>query len=196
VPRGLPSTDGREQLRVEEDVAARFRDAGIEHEVDLTSTAAVANVFRVATAARTHLERSVLAAADLSFTAFTVLWVLWVWGETEFRDLAGETGVAKGTLTGVLTTLEGRDLVARRRHVRDRRLVLVSCTPAGEALMIELFPRFNGGELRLVSDLTPAETQRLAQLLRQVLRTIERLESSAPGVAGDRHGGEQHDEGD
>jgi DNA-binding MarR family transcriptional regulator len=176
MPRGLSSTDGRELLRVERDVAARFRDAGIEHEVDLTSTAAVANVFRVASAARAHLERSVLAARELSFTAFTVLWVLWVWGEMEFRDLARETGVAKGTLTGVLRTLEGRELVARRRHVRDRRLVLVSCTPTGEELMIELFPRFNGGESRLVSGLTPAETRRLAQLLRQVLRTIEALE--------------------
>ena len=175
---GLSSTDGRELLRVEEDVAARFRDAGIAHEVDLTSTAAVANVFRVATAARNHLERSVLAAADLSFTAFTVLWVLWVWGETEFRGLARETGVAKGTLTGVLTTLEGRDLVTRRRHVRDRRLVLVSCTPAGEELMIELFPRFNDGESRLVSCLSPADTRRLAHLLRQVLRTIDDLDAS------------------
>jgi DNA-binding MarR family transcriptional regulator len=182
VPRGLSSTDGRELLRAEKDVATRFRDAGIEHEVDLTSTAAVANVFRVASAARTHLERSVLARRDLSFTAFTVLWVLWVWGETEFRDLARETGVAKGTLTGVLTTLEGRELVTRRRHVRDRRLVLVSCTPTGEELMIELFPRFNGGESRLVSGLTPAETRRLAQLLRQVLRTIEGLEE--PDVDG------------
>jgi MarR family transcriptional regulator, organic hydroperoxide resistance regulator len=176
VARGLSSTGGPELLRVEEDVAGRFRDAGIEHDVDLTSTAAVANVFRVASAARIHLERSVLAAAELSFTAFTVLWVLWVWGETEFRDLARETGVTKGTLTGVLSTLEGRDLVARRRHVRDRRLVLVSCTPMGEELMIELFPRFNDGESRLVSGLTPADTRRLAQLLRQVLRTIDALE--------------------
>ena len=43
--------------------------------------AVVANVFRVASAARGHLERTVLADAELSFTAFTVMWVLWVWGE-------------------------------------------------------------------------------------------------------------------
>jgi DNA-binding MarR family transcriptional regulator len=177
VRRRLSSTDGRELLRVEEDVVARLRDAGIELEVDFTSMAAVANVFRVASAARNHLERTVLAPAGLSFTAFTVMWVLWVWGEMEFRDLAVDTGVAKGTLTGVLTTLEARELVARHRHARDRRLMLVSCTPAGEKLMSGLFPRFNDGESRLVSGLTAADARRLAQLLRKVLRTIEALDA-------------------
>jgi MarR family transcriptional regulator, organic hydroperoxide resistance regulator len=195
VRRRLSSTDGRELLRVEEDVAARLRDAGSELEVDLTSMAAVANVFRVASAARNHLERTVLAPDGLSFTAFTVMWVLWVWGEMEFRDLAVDTGVAKGTLTGVLATLEGRALVARRRDGRDRRLMLVSCTPPGEKLMAELFPRFNDGEGRLVAGLAAAEARRLAQLLRKVLRTIVELdEDSASGVAGDSQRREEHDE--
>ena len=69
--------------------------------------AAVANVFRVASAARAHLERTVLAEVGLSFTAFTVMWVLWVWGETESRELAIDAGITKGTLTGVVGTLEG-----------------------------------------------------------------------------------------
>ena len=72
--------------------------------------AAVANVFRVASAARSHLERTVLAGVGLSFTAFTVMWVLWVWGEMESRELAIDAGVTKGTLTGVVGTLEGRGL--------------------------------------------------------------------------------------
>ena len=175
--RRLSSSDGRELLQVEEDVAARLRKAGIELDVDFTSMAAVANVFRVASAARNHLERSVLADAGLSFTAFTVMWVLWVWGESEFRDVAVDSGVAKGTLTGVVTTLERRGLVTRRRHADDRRLILVSCTPAGEELMVGLFPRFNDGESRLVSGLAAAEARRLAQLLRKVLRTIEELDA-------------------
>jgi MarR family transcriptional regulator, organic hydroperoxide resistance regulator len=198
VRRRLSSSDGRELLQVEEDVAARLRKAGIELEVDFTSMAAVANVFRVASAARNHLERTALARAGLSFTAFTVMWVLWVWGESEFRDVAVDSGVAKGTLTGVVTTLERRGLVARRRHPDDRRLILVSCTPQGEDLMVGLFPRFNDGESRLVSGLADAETRRLAQLLRKVLRTIEELDEegeSASGVAGDRQGGEGDHEG-
>ena len=68
--------------------------------------AAVANVFRSASAARGYLERTVLADVGLSFTAFTVMWVLWVWGEMETRDLAVDAGITKGTLTGVVGTLE------------------------------------------------------------------------------------------
>jgi DNA-binding MarR family transcriptional regulator len=85
--------------------------------------------------------------------------------------------VAKGTLTGVVTTLERRGLVARRRHPDDRRLILVSCTPAGDDLMVGLFPRFNDGESRVVSGLADPDVQRLAQLLRTVLRTIEAIEA-------------------
>jgi MarR family transcriptional regulator, organic hydroperoxide resistance regulator len=176
VRRRLSSSDGRELLQVEQDVLARLKESGIDVAIDFTSTTAVANVFRVASAARGHLERSVLAEAGLSFTAFTVMWVLWVWGESEFRDVAVDSGVAKGTLTGVVTTLERRGLVTRRRATDDRRLLLVSCTPAGEELMIGLFPHFNDGESRLVSGLTAAEARQLGRLLRKVLRSIETLD--------------------
>jgi len=173
----LSSSEGRELLQVEHDVVARLGEAGIDVAIELTSMTAVANVFRVASAARGHLERSVLAEAGLSFTAFTVMWVLWVWGESEFREVAADSGVAKGTLTGVVTTLERRGLVTRRRAADDRRLLLVSCTPAGEELMVGLFPHFNDGERRLVSGLSTAETRQLGRLLRKVLRTIDGLDA-------------------
>lgn len=175
--RRLSSSDGRELLQVEKDVVARLGDAGIDVAIDFTSTTAIANVFRVASAARGHLERSVLAEAGLSFTAFTVMWVLWVWGESEFREVAADSGVAKGTLTGVVTTLERRGLVTRRRAPGDRRLLLVSCTAAGAELMVTLFPHFNDGETRLVSGLSTSETRQLGRLLRKVLRTIDGLDA-------------------
>ena len=61
-----------------------------------------------------------LADVGLSFTAFTVMWVLWVWGELESRELAVDAGITKGTLTGVVGTLERRGLVARRRDTVRR----------------------------------------------------------------------------
>ena len=64
-----------------------------------------------------------LADAGLSFTAFTVMWVLWMWGEMESRAAGRRAGVTKGTLTGVVGTLERRGLVGpapgpRRRPAR------------------------------------------------------------------------------
>jgi DNA-binding MarR family transcriptional regulator len=176
VRRALSSTDAEDLLRAEHDVQARLRGLGIDVDLDFASMAAVANVFRVASAARTHLERTVLAGVGLSFTAFTVMWVLWVWGEMESRELAIDAGITKGTLTGVVSTLEGRGLVQRRRDEVDGRLVLVSATPDGEELMAALFARFNEGEARVVSALDGAERDQLAYLLRKVLRSMTEVD--------------------
>jgi DNA-binding MarR family transcriptional regulator len=172
VRRALSSIDAEDLLRAEHDVQARLRGLGIDVDLDFASMAAVANVFRVASAARSHLERTVLAGVGLSFTAFTVMWVLWVWGEMESRELAIDAGITKGTLTGVVGTLEGRGLVHRRRDEADGRLVRVSTTPDGETLMAALFARFNEGEARVVGALDGAEREQLAHLLRKVLRSM------------------------
>jgi DNA-binding MarR family transcriptional regulator len=163
------SSDSGDLVRAEQDVRARLGDLP----VDFDALAVVSNVFRVANAARYHMERTVLAEADLSFTAFTTLWVLWVWGEQESRHLALEAGITKGTLTGVVSTLERRGLVQRRAHPGDRRLVLVRATRSGHALMRRLFPRFNGEEVRITARLTRTEQAELAHHLRTLLRTIE-----------------------
>ena len=173
--RALSSADAGDLVRAERDVQDRLHEVGIDAQVDVDAMAAVANVFRVASAARGHLERTVLADAGLSFTAFTVMWVLWVWGVTESRELAIDAGVTKGTLTGVVGTLERRGLVSRRRDAVDGRLVRVSTTTTGDALMAGLFARFNDGERRLVAGLDDGEARQLAHLLRKILRTTEEL---------------------
>jgi DNA-binding MarR family transcriptional regulator len=173
VRRALSSTDDSDLLRAERDVEARLAEVGIDVDLDFASMAAVANVFRVASAARGHLERTVLADVGLSFTAFTVMWVLWVWGEMETRELAVDAGITKATLSGVVGTLERRDLVVRRRVAGDGRLVRVAATRTGDALMASLFARFNEGEARIVAALDADESRQLARLLRKVLRSME-----------------------
>lgn len=135
--------------------------------------AVVANIHRAASAVRQHLENSVLRGADLTWTAFVVLWVVWVWGESETRHVAEEAGISKGTLTGVSRTLEGRGLLKRAGHPSDGRLVLLSLTEEGEALMQRLFPAFNQEEAFVASRLTGEECRDLADGLRQVVLQVE-----------------------
>ncbi|NNN34487.1 MarR family transcriptional regulator [Streptomyces sp. S3(2020)] len=151
--------------------------------------AVVANIHRAASAVRQHLENSVLRGADLTWTAFVVLWVVWVWGESETRHVAEEAGISKGTLTGVSRTLEGRGLLKRAGHPSDGRLVLLSLTEEGEALMQRLFPAFNQEEAFVASRLTGEECRDLADGLRRVVlqveengeeRRLELLDGSAP----------------
>jgi MarR family transcriptional regulator, organic hydroperoxide resistance regulator len=176
VRRALSSSDDVDLLRAERDVQQRLDELGLAVDLDFASMAVVANVFRVASAARGHLERTVLADVGLSFTAFTVMWVLWIWGEMESRELAIDAGITKGTLTGVVGTLERRGLVARRRDAADGRLVRVASTPFGDTLMAGLFARFNEGETRIVSGLGADESRQLATLLRGVLRSVEEVD--------------------
>ncbi len=174
--RALSSSDDGELLRAERDVQKRLDELGLGVDLDFASMAVVANVFRTASAARSHLERTVLAEAGLSFSAFTVMWVLWIWGEMESRELAIDAGITKGTLTGVVGTLERRGLVGRRRDAADGRLVRVAATPGGDALMAGLFARFNEGETRIVSGLDGDESAQLARLLRGVQRSVEEVD--------------------
>ncbi|MDH6605335.1 DNA-binding MarR family transcriptional regulator [Streptomyces sp. SAI-208] len=135
--------------------------------------AAVANIYRAASAVRQHLENSVLRGSDLTWTAFVVLWVVWVWGESETRHVAEEAGISKGTLTGVSRTLESRGLLSRAGHPTDGRLVLLRLTDEGEELMRRVFPAFNEEEAFVTAGLSDAECQGLAEGLRQVVLQVE-----------------------
>ena len=107
---------------------------------------AVSNIYRTGSAVRNHMEREVLADYDLSWVAFTVLWVLWIWGEQETGHVAAEAGITKGTLTGVMKTLQARKLIRRIPHRDDRRRVSIGLSKAGERLIERVFPEFNRHE--------------------------------------------------
>ena len=86
--------------------------------------------------------------------------------------MAAEAGITKGTLTGVMKTLQARRLIRRIPHRDDRRRVSIGLSKAGERLIERLFPEFNKHETLAVSVLTDAEQLELARLLRLVLKTI------------------------
>ena len=165
----LAAGSPRDLVQAERDIRSRIGD----QQLDFGAMAAVSNIYRAANVIRNHLERTVLASEDLSWAAFTVLFVLWIWGEQQTRHLAEEAGVTKGTLTGVLKTLEKRDLVRRRAHADDGRLVLVTLEPAGRAIIERLFPAFNAGETLVSAGLDDDEKVQLAALLRTIIRSVE-----------------------
>jgi MarR family transcriptional regulator, organic hydroperoxide resistance regulator len=142
--------------------------------LDMPAMTAVQNIYRAAGAIRNHLERSVLAEHGLTWTGWVVLWVVWIWEEIEARHVAAEAGISKGTLTGVLTTLEGRGLLTRRTHPDDARRVLVTLTERGHQLMGELFPAFNAQEAVVTAPLDAQERVHLAEMLRSVVRGLDR----------------------
>jgi DNA-binding MarR family transcriptional regulator len=138
-------------------------------DLDFRALSVVSNLFRAANAVRNHMESTVLAKSELTWTAFVVMWIAWIWGEAETRVIAEESGVSKATLSGVLNTLEKRGLAQRQRSEEDGRLVLVTLTPAGTRLIKRLFPEINRQEQQAVSGLTLRQQEQAADFLRQLV---------------------------
>lgn len=160
-PHTLTETERRVQARV----------GGLP--LDYSAMAVASNLFRAANAVRNHFERTVLSEHNLSWTAFVVLWVTWIWEPIETRQIALEGGFSKATLTGVLSTLERRGWLTRERSVSDGRLVVVNLTDAGRELMDELFPAFNLQEQAVTGPVDPSKREELAEMLRVITAGVE-----------------------
>ena len=148
-------------------------DALGDRPLDFRAMWAISNVFRSSTALRRHLEATVLAPDRLSWTGFTALWVLWIWGEMEARDFAAAVGISRPTATGVVATLQRRRYVRKRKGSGDGRVVLLSLTPSGRRKIGALFPRFNAEEVTVAAALSAGEQTALARLLRALYREVE-----------------------
>ena len=152
---------------------ARVADRLSHMQLDFEAMAVTSNLFRAASAVRNYFERNVLAESGLSWTAFVVLWVTWIWEPAETREVAAEAGISKATLTGVLSTLEKMGLVERNRSPEDGRLVLVTLTDHGNTLMEKLFPEFNKQEREVVGAIASSDRSALADMLRAITAKIE-----------------------
>jgi DNA-binding MarR family transcriptional regulator len=95
--------------------------------------------------------------------------------------LADDCGLAKGTLSGMLSTLEKTGLVERSRHPDDGRRVVVRLRAEGKETIERVFPEFNKHEAMFTDRLDDAEVHEMARLLRLVTATA----SDKPLVAGD-----------
>jgi DNA-binding MarR family transcriptional regulator len=156
-----------------------LRDELLPEEVDVLGRVAaghdaaamqvVQNVFRAAAALRGSLERDVLAAQELSFGAFTMVFCLWVWGPLEVREAAERMAVSRPTVSGIADTLERRGMVERRDHEADARRRSLALTGDGEQAFAALFPLVNRHEGAACSALEPEESIELARLLRKLV---------------------------
>jgi MarR family transcriptional regulator, organic hydroperoxide resistance regulator len=151
--------------------------------LDFPAAAAVSSLYRAANAVRVYLTNSVLREHGLTWTGFVVLWVVWIWDGLETRRAAENAAISKATLTGVVKTLEARGLITRRSSDADRRLVNLELTPAGVALMNELYPVFNAAEAKIVAGLSPRSLTQLTSSLRLIVTDLEAKPSAVVAEA-------------
>jgi DNA-binding MarR family transcriptional regulator len=158
-----------------EELAIMRRISGLP--LDHVAMAVMSNIWRAAQAFKVKMEQTVLRQYDLSFGAFSTLFIVWIWGPIETRDLAKSQGVTRATITSTVTLLEDRGLVGRHNSLKDRRLVLVQLTSKGKKLIQSLFPAFNRAERQVACVLSTKEQRTLAHLLRKVLQGMRATEA-------------------
>ncbi|WP_232830464.1 MarR family winged helix-turn-helix transcriptional regulator [Oceanicella sp. SM1341] len=111
---------------------------------------------------------------DLGSTQWYVLWHLAQSGPTVQRDLGRKLELERATLSGIVTTLVRKDLVAQSADGTDQRQRLLSLTPAGHALWQEL------PDLTFIHDAAfggadPADLETAARVLRAATENLQSL---------------------
>jgi MarR family 2-MHQ and catechol resistance regulon transcriptional repressor len=106
----------------------------------------------------------------LTTSQFGVLEALHHLGSLSQSELGEKLLRSGGNITLVIDNLEKQGLVQRQRDARDRRLVNVSLTPAGEALISQVFPEHLNAILAEMSVLSPQEQEQLGRLCRKLGR--------------------------
>jgi MarR family 2-MHQ and catechol resistance regulon transcriptional repressor len=138
------------------------------HPVDPLAHRALESLIRAEAQVRRRLSAD-LEREGLSATGFSVLVVLTTaGGELELRALRTRLRTSKANATEVVTTLEGRGLVVRRRLLTDRRAASVLLTPSGREVVDRLFPEHTQRVTAAFSVLDEQEKRSLAEICRKL----------------------------
>ncbi|KKK37249.1 MarR family transcriptional regulator [Mesobacillus campisalis] len=157
-----------ELLPEEIDTINRLTNIPIDS-LNLDAISVVTNIYRVAQGLRNKMEQEILAQYGLSWTAFSMLYDLWIWESVETKKLAESAGVSKATISNITKTLEKKELCFRKTDIRDRRITYLSLTNKGKQVMEDLYPQFHTGEVQIVSALSANEQKNLSRALRKVI---------------------------
>lgn len=109
-----------------------------------------------------------LSAVNLSASQFGVLEAIYHLGPLCQKDIAQKVLKSSGNITFVIDNLEKRQLVERRRSQKDRRVIDVYLTAAGEALIAAVFPKHVETVVEEMQVLTAEEQAVLERLCRRV----------------------------
>ena len=109
-----------------------------------------------------------LRPADISARELAVLMFLDGREPESQQQAASRLGIDRTTMVGLLDSLEGKGLVARRPDAVDRRRNVVVLTGAGRAKLREATMASDAAERELLGELDDGEAAQLRELLERV----------------------------
>jgi DNA-binding MarR family transcriptional regulator len=123
-----------------------------------------------------QLQSQTLRLTHLTPPQFFILTLLWRADGRPFKDLAKAMTCSRATITGIVDTLERKELVYRAPHPSDRRSQLVQLTQAGRDMQSST-PNLERMFNCCCTGLDPQESQELSRLLKKL--------DSSLGIRGD-----------
>ena len=140
--------------------------------LDPTAEAAVDRMARIVK----HLDKlsgRISARFGINVGEFKVLLKLDRHGAMTAGELADVLSLSSGATTNRLDGLEEAGYLTRTRDPEDRRSVLVDVTPAGRDLLDKVVDAQGGEERDLLAVLSVEDRDRLNDLLRSIVRSID-----------------------
>jgi DNA-binding MarR family transcriptional regulator len=110
-------------------------------------------------------------AQDLGITTvqYAILQSVHNHPRTDQRRLASLVALDTSTTAGVVDRLEARALLTRNASPDDRRVRLLTLTPAGEQLLAEAIPRMEKAQELILAPLTPSQRKDFLHLLNKLV---------------------------
>lgn len=146
---------------------------------DRSAMAMVLFLHRVVNSLVYDLESTVHRPAGWSWSAFRLLFTLWVSGPQESSGAAELAGMSRAAVSALAKTLEAAGLLERTPDERDRRGVVLSLTPTGTERLEATFRVHNRREAEWAGLLTPEELD----VLNAVLSKLARAAQAEPWVS-------------
>lgn len=115
------------------------------------------------------LESSVHRPRGMSWSAFRLLFVVWLAGPIEPGRAAKLTGMSRAAVSSLANTLIARGMMAKNASLTDGRTIMLEVTEEGRGYARSAFQEQNRQEHRWASALTDVEQQLLVMLLQKLM---------------------------
>ncbi|WP_144548107.1 MarR family winged helix-turn-helix transcriptional regulator [Bacillus sp. X1(2014)] len=112
--------------------------------------------------------RDEMSKKNLSITEFSVLEVLFHQGKQTIQQIGNRILISSGSMTYVIDKLEQKGIIKRNDCREDRRVIHITLTAEGMAMMENIMPKYQDMIDSTFGDLTDDEHDLMANLLKKV----------------------------
>lgn len=138
-------------------------------DTDAMASKVIITLNRAANLVVYDLESSVHRPRGLSWSAFRLLFVVWLAGPIEPGRAAKLAGMSRAAVSSLSNTLVGKGMLEKNASELDARTTLLQLTPEGKEHARTTFQEQNKQEARWVSALTDVEQQVLVMILGKLM---------------------------